>query len=177
MLPILIFSASAALLVRFAFLAWRSRLLALAVISPSAACPNMIARASGASYEDEFEKAAFLLRVCPALPAGEEANLMFTRAYHGVLRWSSSFLASLSGGRRQWAEREMAALHPLPGSQVRPKIAGKSPLPDRNSASMNSPLSAMEKSAWSSVPMCVRNVYGVTNTPILFPCACFRSNI
>jgi hypothetical protein len=69
MLPILIFLASAILLARFGFLAWHSRLLAFAKISPSSACQNMMARAAGASCGKDFERAAYLLRVCPPLPA------------------------------------------------------------------------------------------------------------
>jgi hypothetical protein len=34
---------------------------------------------------------------------------MLIRAYHGMVRWSSPFLASPSGGRQPWAKREMAA--------------------------------------------------------------------
>jgi hypothetical protein len=67
-------------------------------------------------------------------------------------------------------------LRPLPGSEARPGIARKSPVHGRTSASLEFALT-IENSAWTGVPMCLRNAPAVTNTPILFAWMCFRGNI
>jgi hypothetical protein len=106
MLSILILGASAVLLGRFAFLAWHARLLAMTQISLSPVCQRAMAHAP-AVVGEEFERAAELLRVCPSLPAWEEANLMAVRVYYCVTRWLAHVVSSPT--RRQWAQLDMAA--------------------------------------------------------------------
>jgi hypothetical protein len=109
MLPVLILVASSVFLARFGFLAWRSRLLALTCKPLSPACQKIMARASSVPHEEDFERVALLLRICPGLQAEEEATLLCIRTYYRMVRWWLSHLASPSGRGWYWAARDMAA--------------------------------------------------------------------
>jgi hypothetical protein len=109
MLPVLIFVASFAMLVRFAGLAWRSRLLASSRQPISPHVTTALGFPASELRGEDFEHLQTILRVCPALPVAGKSQLPFVRAYFMALRCLTKHVASSHGSWNRFLEQEMSS--------------------------------------------------------------------